>query len=221
MILAVDTSTRYVGIAIFDGSSILAEEIWLSARYHTVELAQAVADNFQRADIKVDKLSALAVATGPGSFTGLRIGMAFIKGLAFSHQLPIVGIPTLDITAAAYPLKDKSLLAILKAGRNRLAVSWYNPGDAGWKAAGRVENLSIKEFIDQLEGDTIITGELTSQLREELTERENLEIASPLLALRSPKYLADLAWKRWKAGQSDNPVTLKPFYLHKDQPIPG
>ena len=99
MLLAVDTSTQSVGIAIFDGVRFLCEESWLSRRYHTVELAQAVSVNLSRAGLTTKDLSVLAVAIGPGSFTGLRIGLALIKGLAYTHQLPVVDIPTLDITA--------------------------------------------------------------------------------------------------------------------------
>ncbi len=218
MILAVDTSTRYVGIALFDGNSILAEELWLSARYHTVELAQAVADNFQRVGIQPGDLSALAIATGPGSFTGLRIGMAFIKGLAFTHQLPIIGVPTLDITAKAVPVQEKPLAAVLKAGRERLAVGWYQPEGEQWRSTGKLENLSAAAFLERIPEEIIVTGELSGKIRAQLAEKEGVELASPLEAIRSPKYLAGLAWERWSAGESEDPVSLKPLYLHRTDP---
>ena len=91
MLLGIDTSTQSVGIAIYDGHQILCEESWLSRRYHTVELAGAVDANLKRAGLNPKDLDVLAVATGPGSFTGLRIGMALVKGLAYTHQLPVIG----------------------------------------------------------------------------------------------------------------------------------
>ena len=88
MLLAVDTSTQRVGIALYDGSQFLCEESWVSRQYHTVELANAVQTILSRAGISAANLKVLSVAVGPGSFTGLRIGMALVKGIAFSHQLP-------------------------------------------------------------------------------------------------------------------------------------
>ncbi|MCJ7715939.1 MAG: tRNA (adenosine(37)-N6)-threonylcarbamoyltransferase complex dimerization subunit type 1 TsaB, partial [Anaerolineales bacterium] len=142
MLLAVDTSTQTVGIAIFDGNQILCEESWISRRYHTVELAKAVHSNLSRAGLSVADLHVLAVAIGPGSFTGLRIGLALIKGIAYTNQLPVIGIPTLDITARAVPPRDTRLAAVLQAGRSRLAVGWYKTVEGDWEAEGPVENLT-------------------------------------------------------------------------------
>ncbi len=132
MLLGIDTSTQSVGIAIYDGHQILCEESWISRQYHTVELAAAVDTNLQRAGLAVKDLDVLAIATGPGSFTGLRIGMALVKGLAYTQQLPVIGIPTLDITAQAIPPCDKRLAAVLQAGRSRLAVGWYQSEIDRW-----------------------------------------------------------------------------------------
>jgi len=79
MLLALDTSTRMVGLALYNGVQVLSETVWLSRDFHTVELAPAIASMLTRSEIKTTDLSALAVAIGPGSFTGLRIGLAFAK----------------------------------------------------------------------------------------------------------------------------------------------
>lgn len=99
MLLAIDTSTHNVGIAIYDGIRVVSETIWASQDYHTVELAPAVAATLSRANYDIHNLKLVAVATGPGSFTGLRIGLALTKGIALACHLPIIGIPTLDIVA--------------------------------------------------------------------------------------------------------------------------
>ena len=145
MLLAVDTSTQTVGIALFDGSQILCEESWISRRYHTVELANAVQSNLSRAGLTVANLEVLGVAIGPGSFTGLRIGLALIKGIAYTNKIPVIGIPTLDITARAVPVQEMRLAAVLQAGRSRLAVGWYLAKDGDWESDGSLENLSLNE----------------------------------------------------------------------------
>ena len=121
MVLALDTSTRTVGLALYDGVQVLSEAVWTSNDYHTVELAPAIAETFQKTGLDAGALGALAVALGPGSFTGLRVGLALAKGLALARKLPLVGIPTLDILAAAQPLLRRAepvhLAAVLRAGR--------------------------------------------------------------------------------------------------------
>lgn len=221
MLLGIDTSTQSVGIAIYDGHQILCEESWLSRRYHTVELAGAVDANLKRAGLNPKDLDVLAVATGPGSFTGLRIGMALVKGLAYTHQLPVIGIPTLNITARAVPPSDKRLAAVLQAGRSRLAVGWYITENNRWTSEDLIENLSIEELLGKIDQPCILTGELTKEIREVTADHDLLTIVDPTLAMRSPKYLAELAWERWQAGDVDDVLSLKPYYLHKGDPIPG
>src|SRR5512134_2940864 len=101
MLLAVDTSTAQVGLAIYDGSQVIGEYAWRTSQRHTVELAPAVAELLARCGVSVDTVQVLAVALGPGSFTSLRVGLSLVKGLAISRKLPVIGIPTLDILAAA------------------------------------------------------------------------------------------------------------------------
>ncbi len=221
MLLGIDTSTQSVGIAIYDGHQILCEESWISRQFHTVELAGAVDANLKRAGLAAKDLDVIAIAIGPGSFTGLRIGMALVKGLAYTHQLPVIGIPTLDITARAVPPDDKRLVAVLQAGRSRLAVGWYQLENDQWVSEKNIENLSLSELLDKIDQPCILTGELTKEIREVVADHELLNTADPTLAMRSPKYLAEMAWERWQAGDVDDVLTLKPFYLHKGDPIPG
>jgi tRNA threonylcarbamoyladenosine biosynthesis protein TsaB len=107
MLLAIDTSTARMGLALYDGVSVPGEFIWRSDLHHTQELAPALAELLRRVDIKMKAVTALGVALGPGSFTSLRVGLAFVKGLVLARHIPVIGIPTLDIVAAAIPLSNR------------------------------------------------------------------------------------------------------------------
>jgi len=228
ILLAIDTSTRVVGLALYDGAQVLSESSWSSPDYHTVELAPAIADALAKAGLTPEDLGALAVALGPGSFTGLRIGMALAKGLAFVRRLPIISIPTLDILAAAQPVQNTRLAAVLRAGRGRLAVGWYETQENTWKLARAVEVCTPEELARQIDQPTCLCGELSEAEREFFHRTVALAIlASPAQSLRRAGFLAELAWKRWKAGSIDNPASLSPVYLHygntsiANEPIPG
>jgi tRNA threonylcarbamoyladenosine biosynthesis protein TsaB len=170
----------------------------------------------------VSDLQALAVATGPGSFTGLRVGLALAKGLALAHHLALVGVPTLDALALAQPVLDMPLAAVLRAGRGRLAVAWYQNAGENWQPVGKVEVLTAADLAQMIQKPTYVCGELAAEERRLLSrKRKNVLLASPAQCIRRPGYLAELGWQRWQAGQVDSPVTLAPFYLHIGDPIPG
>src|SRR5574338_1538531 len=136
MLLAVDTSTAQVGLAIYDGSQVIAEYAWRSSQRHTVELAPAIFELLTRCGLIMEDIVALGVALGPGSFTSLRVGLSLVKGLALARELPLIGIPTLDILAAAQPLSRLPLLVAIQAGGGRLAAGWYKRWKNGWQGKG-------------------------------------------------------------------------------------
>ena len=220
MLLAVDTSTKQMGLALYDGTQVVGEFLWHSRHYHTVELAPAVADLLSRSGLKMDAIRALGVALGPGSFTSLRVGLAFVKGLALARHLPIVGIPTLDVVAAAQEMRDLPLAAVLQAGRGRLALVWYEAGETGWDAKGSPSVTTADDLAESIHKPTIVCGELTADERQRLArKRVNVLLASPSACVRRPAVLAELAWERWQAGVQDDAASLAPIYLHVGDPI--
>jgi tRNA threonylcarbamoyladenosine biosynthesis protein TsaB len=222
MLLAIDTSTHTIGVALYNGYQVLSEMVWVNQDYHTGELAPALESMLHRCNPVDNPIQAVAVALGPGSFTGLRVGLAFVKGIVLANHIPLVGIPTLDIVAAAQPILDVPLLTILRAGRGRLAVGWYESDNRIWRSTGKVEVLSFTDLNQRIEQPTLVSGELTEEERRQLSRKwKNVILASPAACVRRPAYLAELGWERWQAGQIDDPVSISPIYLHYDQPIPG
>ena len=218
MLLAIDTSTRLIGVALYDGVQIVSEMVWLSNQYHTVELAPTVSSLMDRAGIPINELNAVAVALGPGSFTGLRIGISLAKGMALAGRLAIVGVPTLDILAASQPVDDLPLAALLQAGRGRIAVGWYKNHSGNWKANEQVQVMTPQELASGIKSPTIVCGELSEDERRIFKrKRKNVILATPAQSLRRPSYLAELGWRRWQKGIIDDPATLAPNYLHHDQ----
>ena len=215
MILAIDTSTQWMGLALYDGSQILYSKVWRTSRRHTVELVPAIQTALTETGVELKALKAIAVALGPGSFTSLRIGLAVVKGIALAQRIPLIGIPSLDITANGIPLADHPLLAVLKAGRGRLAVQRYIPGEGRWDADGDIFMASAAELEEMITSPTIIAGEINQEDRRMLERRwRNALVANPAQNIRQPSALAELAWKRFEKGEADDPVTLAPIYLH-------
>lgn len=221
MLLAIDTSTRTVGIALYDGVQVLSEMIWSSSNFHTVELAPAIYQMIDRTDTSMQALSGIAVAVGPGSFTGIRIGLAVAKGLALAKGKPLIGVPTLDVLAAAQPALDLPLAVVLRAGRQRLAVGWYQLEDDDWSSTGEAEILTAKDLNVRINEPTLVCGELNEDERRLLArKRVNVLLCTPAESLRRPSFLAEIGWQRLEAEQWDDPAALAPIYLRTSAQIP-
>lgn len=214
MLLAVDTSTSQVGLALYDGTQVLGEMTWSTRQHHTTELAPALSGLLSRSAVSMDMVTALAVAIGPGSFTSLRVGLSLVKGIALARHLPILGIPTLDVIAAAQPVSKHPLVALLQAGRTRIAFSVYKSEKKMWQAEGGVRSGTVDELLNEIESPTIVAGELSSEDRKKFSKKKNILLASPVNCLRRPSVLAELAWARWQNGEADDAAALAPIYLH-------
>lgn len=215
MILAIDSSTQWMGLALYDGSQILYEKVWRTNRRHTVELVPSIQNCFTETGLKMSALTAIAAALGPGSFTSLRIGLAVAKGLALSLHIPVIGIPSLDIFAYGQPLQDLPLFCVLKVGRGRFAAQEYRSNGKNWEAAGELQTLTPQELASRVITPTIICGEIDSEDRRTLERRwRNALVCSPAANMRRPAHLAEMAWVRLTAGEVDDPVSLAPVYVH-------
>ncbi len=226
MILAIDTSTARLGIAVYNGCEVLGECSWTSPSRHTAALAPAVRDLLKNLEIDQKDLKALAVALGPGSFTSLRVGLSFAKGMSLGLGIPVIGIPTLDVTAYQQPVEDLPLCAFLQAGRGKLAASFYQkkPGRWGsrWAGDGKIEVFTVETLAERITEPTILCGEFTSDSWTELRRlNKNIKTPAPASNLRRAGYLAEMGWKIFEKGEYPPVSSLKPIYLHtQGEPIP-
>jgi tRNA threonylcarbamoyladenosine biosynthesis protein TsaB len=219
VLLAMDTATRVLSIALHDGVEIIAESTWHTANRHTVELAPAVQHLLSRSQRAISDLTLLAASQGPGSFNGLRIGFSMAKGLALALNIPLIVIPTLDIIAAAQPPFGGTLIAVLQAGRSRICAGSYHWQDSAWVGQGDLRIVSWEQVLDSIVGPTMISGEVDAAGRAALggsaRSGQPVQIAPPAFALRRAGFLADLGWARWREKGAGDPDTVSPLYLHQ------
>ena len=221
-LLAIDTATRAMGLALYNGHQVLYEGLWQTKDFHTVELAPAIQKALRRSATPLKKVQAIALSIGPGSYTGLRIGLAMAKGMAFPRNLPLISIPTLDVLAACQPPQDLPMLAVIRAGRGRLAVAAYELSEGQWQQVREPQLLTAEEISAALKKPTLICGELSKAERRLLGRKRRMAVlASPAWSARRPSVLAELAWARFQAGDTDAALGLAPDYLQTNQAIPA
>jgi len=215
MILAIDTATQYAGLALYNNDGIYSEESWFAGRNHTIELMPRIVRMLKTAKLEVNQLTALAVSLGPGSFTGLRIGLAVAKGMALPHKLPVVGVPTLEITA--YPHREAGLpvWAVAQAGRGRILAACYDVQEERWQCITQPYLTTVDELAQQLDTNVICVGELDEENAATLHRATNQKahVVSPASRPRRTGYLAELAAARLEASAQDDPDALVPIYI--------
>jgi tRNA threonylcarbamoyladenosine biosynthesis protein TsaB len=214
MLIAIDTATDYASLALHDGFQVLVEHTWESPRRHTIELTPRLATALERLNLHPKHFCGVAVTSGPGSFTGLRIGMAVAKGLALAHSLPLIGVPTLDVVATAQGGDSRPLCAVLQAGRGRICAATYHWQDGEWLAQETPHLTTWSALAETITNPTLFCGEIDQEAAKALKAFGELAVLLPAATrLRRAGFLAELAWRRLNQGESDDPTTLVPTYL--------
>ena len=212
MILAIDSSTRYAGVALADGQRIVSCRYWYSGVNHTVDLMPAVAETLRGADLAAGDLEGIAVALGPGGFSALRVGVSVAKGLAITARKPLVGIGTLDLEGFLYLGSGLPVCALLDVGRGEVAVAHF-----GLDGRRTREDVACPpdELLESITEPTLFCGEGAASwaglIKEQLGPK-GLVVAHPTPAIRLWS-LVELGRQRLDAGDTSDLATLQPYYL--------
>ncbi|MBN1877518.1 MAG: tRNA (adenosine(37)-N6)-threonylcarbamoyltransferase complex dimerization subunit type 1 TsaB [Anaerolineae bacterium] len=213
MLLAIDTATSYASIALHDGAILRGECTWEAANRHTVTLMARIEQMLSASELGPTDLTAVAVCTGPGSYTGVRIGVSAAKGIAIPRALPLVGVTTLDILVAAQPPDPRPLFALFAAGRKRVGYAIYRWRDLSWHVTTPVEIAGLSDLARQMTEPSLVVGEFPPQW-ENIQEvlGDYAEFPPPARHLRRAGFLADLAWMRLQAGDTHPLAEVVPLY---------
>jgi len=220
MLVAIDTATAICGLALYDGQLIWAEETWRTQGHHTAEVMPSLVRIMGRCGVTPQQVVCVAVSLGPGSYTGLRIGLSLAKGIALALSIPLVGVPTLDVMAYAHRYHTLPVWAIIEAGRSRICAALYAQQEGHWQQVEPEQVTSWEEFCNRVKGPAFVCGEMAAAGVELLKARlgETVVIGTVAESLRRAGYLAEIAWQRYLAGDVDDPVTLSPHYLQTSIP---
>lgn len=216
-ILVIDTSTAQGCVALYDGVH-LSTRTWPADRTHTTTLLGEIHHLLAGAGISSDALAAVAVTSGPGAFTALRVGMGVAKGFYLAADTPLIAIATLEATALPFAAHER-IVATLPAGRGRLVWQHFtNAGDAVEPLSeprnGTGEDL-VADLVASPDARFVIAGELAPTHAEQLAVVPNAVLPPAALRYRLPGALAELAWRKWQAQDLADPMLLEPVYLSR------
>lgn len=212
VILAIDTSTRWAGVALLTPQGRGWELAWQSPQNHSAELAPAVQTLLERAGLTVADLKGIAVALGPGSFSALRVGLGFAKGLAVGRGIPLVGMGTLEVEAASLGLEGVPLCPLLDLGRGVVAWDIFHLGEPHPPGGERVNTL--EELFPLLPQGAVLCGEGAWVYRQQLgAVGGRITLASRPPPTRRALALARLGHERLVREGGNALASLQPRYL--------
>jgi tRNA threonylcarbamoyl adenosine modification protein YeaZ len=217
MLVAIDTSTEVASLALVKEGVALAEITWRTGQNHTVQLLPTLQYLLKTVNAEAKDITTVAVAKGPGSFNGLRVGISTAKGLAYSLDVPIVGVSSLEIEAYQYAETGLPVRPVFGAGRNEIATALFRKTGNGWRQLEQERISTLEQVCAGTAERTLFCGEYMAETssRLQLLLGDKAVITSPLTDLRRAAYLAELAAQRIAAGQTDNVATLQPIYLRR------
>ena len=217
MQLAIDTSTDNAGIALLDGANVIFELTWRCGKNHTIELLPRLNFLFKQHKIDMKAVDAVIVALGPGSFNGIRVGLATAKGLALSLGIPVAGVSTLSLQAYPHSVTELPISVVLNAGRSEIATATYQSLDGKWTQLAPERITTLDTLIQETSTKTVFCGDYLPQIESQLksTLGEKAVVPSQPANLRRSAYLAELGRMELESGRTQDPAIVQPIYLRR------
>jgi len=216
-ILGIDTATACGGIGLIDDDAVVAEYTFHRDETPSAQLVPAIETLLEEARLDLKEIDGMAVSAGPGSFTGLRVGLSAVKGLALAIERPVAGVPTLDALAAQLPITPSLICPIVDARKGEVYAALYKQG-----GNGKVEQLTpyqvlppsrlLEELPPQ---ETVFVGDGVEVYGELIVERlaDKALFAPPHLRCLRGATVAKLGLQRLAHKEGDDVSSLTPIYV--------
>ena len=219
-VLALDTATLVSSVALATKNRLVAELTLQTRKTHSEQLMPHIEQILAMAETPKEAVEAIAVSIGPGSFTGLRIGLATAKAMAYALNIPLVGVPTLDALAFGCPLPGAILASTMDAQKGNIYLASYR-----WRC-GDLEQLHPAKVIGHAEAfaelalygePVVILGEAVELYRDAIAGTGRLTAAEPHVAMPRAASVAMLGQRLLADGQMHDVMSLEPLYIRRSE----
>ncbi len=218
-ILAIDTSAASGSIALLEDELLIAELTTCIQKTHAERFLPSIKNLLDSAGIKIEDIDGFALTVGPGSFTGLRIGLSTIKGLAWSLNKPIAAVSTLEALAMNLPYSDKQICPLLDARKKEVYTGIYKVDDY-WPISVTPDSaISPEALVKKIKEPTIFLGDgvkVYGNLIKDALEDMAVIAPSHLWPIKASS-IGLLAWERFKSNNIDSPENIRLNYLRSSE----
>ena len=220
-ILGIDTSSMAASVAVIEDNKLICEYTINTKKTHSQKLMPMIENMLGLSDLNVREIDAIAVCEGPGSFTGLRIGMATAKAIAHVNDIPVIGVNSLEALAANMNLCDKKICSILDAQRNQVYTGRYQYEGTKLVEIKEIGIQQIDELLEELaqSGEQwILVGEAVYKYEDKIRGISNIEIPAASNNVTKAGSLCSVAKVKFDEGKDIfDCYTVNPLYIRKSQ----
>lgn len=216
-ILALDTATQSCSTAVMDGDTLLAEAILDTHMSHSAHILGAIQSVLQWADLALEDIEGFAVTRGPGSFTGLRIALSTIKGLALAKKRPLVGVSGLEALAWQVDSGDRLICPFIDARKGEVYCAGYRRENGELVEVHQADVLAPQEALARIDAPSVFIGS-GAVLYKNIIAKKIGELAvflEPVQNIIRASTIASLSRSRFEAGHTDDVETIVPLYIRK------
>lgn len=214
-LLALETSGVTSGVYISQNQEMIGQITLHQKNIHSRRLSLSLKQLLDHLQLSLRDINAIIVSAGPGSFTGLRIGYSFAKGMAHATNLPIIEVPTLDIWAYQLGQTEVPVFSFINAHREEIFYAHYRWQEKQMNRKGNYNIISFKSLPEVITKETIITGGDLDQFQEKFKAYlgENAIIPHPLPRQPQGWALLEIGFEKFRAGNMSDTETCEPLYL--------
>ncbi|OGX16574.1 MAG: tRNA (adenosine(37)-N6)-threonylcarbamoyltransferase complex dimerization subunit type 1 TsaB [Omnitrophica WOR_2 bacterium RBG_13_41_10] len=213
-ILAIDTSTKFLCLGLSDNTKVYEYKLEVSRLLSTL-IIQTIKRALDSLGWKVSDIDYFACGLGPGSFTGIRIGVATIKGLSWPLNKPVLGIATLDILAKNAQSLESYIMPAVDAKRGLIYTSIYQVKNKVFKRISPYMLLNEKEFLKKIKDNCVILGDAVDLYKEDiLKSRKKAVILDKDYWYPQVFHIVELAKERIRDRENSDSFKVKPVYLY-------
>lgn len=211
LILNLETATKNCSVSLSNNGEIIAlKELNSGGFSHAEKLHPFIEDVLNESNFCLEDIDAVSVSKGPGSYTGLRIGVSAAKGICFGNDIPLIAIPTLESLASSQKGRDYTLVPMLDARRMEVYASIYNPDivEIRKTEAEIIDENSYSEYLEK--GKVLFFGDGAEKCKE-IIKHENAEFVDGVFP--SAKEMGEIAEKMFNENKFEDSAYFEPFYL--------
>jgi len=220
LLLAFESSAKSASVALLRDGNLLGEYFQNSGQTHSRTLLKMAEDLLKNCDLKVSDLQAVAVANGPGSFTGLRIGIAAAKGLAWGREIPCVGVSTLEAMAFGAPVCDGVLVCCMDARRDQVYNALFEKENGKLTRLTEDRAISVAELeaeLKNIEKEKFLVGDGALVCYNTVSDNSCLRLLPEHLRYQRASGVALAAQKKLESGEYADAASMVPNYLRMSQ----
>ena len=215
-ILGIDTSSKYLSVGLLENHRLLGLIHHLPQTRRSLNLVSMIKQVLKDSGLNIKDIDAFCVSKGPGSFTGLRVGISAVKGFGMALKKPVLGIPTLDVIANNLCYYQGRICVIVDAKKSRVYWALYQSKYGNIKRISRYKVSTIDEVLNDLKGDIFFVGDGINLYSSQIEKCKNIKPAYAEEELWYPRAdsLLRLGIFELKKGKRDKAKDLVPLYIY-------